>query len=350
MATPPNAPPKPGTRRPPPAPSTRRAALGISSEQQALLAGEALGLLSEQVESRIVHYRADLETNAELDAITAQVVAQLKAMQAAVRDNPAVQRTPEALEAEQIRVLSGLLRRLLGKNNLGEFTTQLLRPIGRRIAKLFFESELHEKTKADKERCIRLPEQGVYYVLSRYRHRIRAELDGFEYADGEVKSSTLELLEKLEHDLKTAFLSRRSRELHRVMTVLTCVLTDFFEQVLLANAEDFARSVVTGAGTSTHPTSVGYRVGSTAFQDFRDACQRQLMQRLVAHMSVDLVERLTAAEEPFLEETIAFFTTPRVYAETVDVLCDALYDHLHQQGFLDLPLDWRVQHTAQGAT
>src|SRR5262249_39221699 len=38
----------------------------------------ALGILEEQVQARIVHYRADLETNPELDGITAQVVASLK--------------------------------------------------------------------------------------------------------------------------------------------------------------------------------------------------------------------------------------------------------------------------------
>jgi hypothetical protein len=347
MATVPNA---GSPRRPPPAPSSRGATPAISPQQQHLLTVEALGLLSEQVESRIIHYRADLETNAELDAITAQVVAQLRVMQAAVRENPTFEPTPELLEKEQIRTLSGLIRKLLGKTSVGEFTTHLLRPIGRRIARLFFESELHEKTKADKERCIRLPEQGVFYVLQRYRHRIRAELNGFDYADPDVHTATMELLDKLEHDLKTAFLSRRSRELHRVMTVLTSVLTDFFEQILFEQAEDFARAVVTAAGTSSHPTSVGYRVGAKAFPDFRVACQREFMERLVAHASGDLVERLTASEQPFLEETITFFTTPRVYSETVDVLCDALYDYLHQQGFLDLPLDWRVQHTAAADT
>ena len=53
----------------------------------------ALGLLDEQLEARVVHYKADLETSPELDAITAQVVAQLKAMQQSVtKEAPAPQR------------------------------------------------------------------------------------------------------------------------------------------------------------------------------------------------------------------------------------------------------------------
>ena len=56
----------------------------MSDGQKEALAIQALGLLNEQVQARIVHYKGELETSPELDAITAQVVAQLKAMQAAV--------------------------------------------------------------------------------------------------------------------------------------------------------------------------------------------------------------------------------------------------------------------------
>ena len=55
----------------------------MSEGQKEALAIQALGLLNEQVQARIVHYKSELETSPELDAITAQVVAQLKAMQAA---------------------------------------------------------------------------------------------------------------------------------------------------------------------------------------------------------------------------------------------------------------------------
>ena len=74
------APPKPPTppNRRPPAPSA------LSQGQKDSLTVQALGLLNEQVQARIVHYKGELETNAELDAITAQVVAQLKAMQASI--------------------------------------------------------------------------------------------------------------------------------------------------------------------------------------------------------------------------------------------------------------------------
>jgi hypothetical protein len=50
----------------------------MSDAAKQALTLKALGLLNEQVQARIVHYKGEMETNAELDAITAQVVAQLK--------------------------------------------------------------------------------------------------------------------------------------------------------------------------------------------------------------------------------------------------------------------------------
>ena len=46
----------------------------MSNGQKEQLALQALGLLNEQIEARIVHYKADLETSPELVAFTAQVV------------------------------------------------------------------------------------------------------------------------------------------------------------------------------------------------------------------------------------------------------------------------------------
>src|SRR5690606_27005057 len=128
----------------------------------------------------------------ELDAVTAQVVEQLKAMQAAVQVEPGERESTEAIEEQQIAILTRLLQRVFGKDESSSLVTQHLNRIGRRVAKLFFESELHEKTRGDKEKTIYHAEQGVYYVLSRYKNRIAAELDGFDYVDDDIKQLTLE--------------------------------------------------------------------------------------------------------------------------------------------------------------
>lgn len=304
----------------------------------------ALGLLNEQVQARIVHYRGDMETSPELDAITAQVVAQLKEMQASLGNQAgAVRETPAAMEAKQIATLTQLLRRVCAEGDHGNLITQNLKPIGRRVAKLFFESELHEKTKGDKEKTIYHPEQGVYYVLQRYKNRIRTELEGFEYANNDVKEMTLELLVKIERDLQVAFLSRRSPELNRVMTIFTTVLVGFFQKYLPTRLEQMAKVAVRNSLTARQPNSVPYKILPDRFQPFREEWERLLMQQMVNFCGDELIDKLAQTEGEVRDETIKFFTDPHVYSETCEVTCDALYDFLCLEGFLDLPVDWRVK-------
>ena len=136
----------------------------------------ALGLLDEQLEARVVHYKADLETSPELDAITAQVVAQLKVMQQSVTKEAPARQSAEEIEAQAAHpsnCSAGLPKdgnRLRGLN------------LHRRaeIAKLFFESELHENTKGD--RTVLHPAEQACTTAPSLQNRLRAELEGFEYS------------------------------------------------------------------------------------------------------------------------------------------------------------------------
>jgi hypothetical protein len=315
----------------------------MSQGDKDALALRALGLMNEQVQARIVHYKGDMETSPELDAITARVVSQLRDMQAALSLSGAPGESADAIEARHAATLTELLGRVCSGGERGNLISQNLKPIGRRVAKLFFESELHEKTKGDKERTIRYAEQGVYYVLSRYKHRIRTELEGFEYASDEVKDATLELLGKTERELQVAFLSRRSPELNRVMTIFTTVLVDFFQTHLPSRLAQMAKIAIRNAHTARQPNSVGYKVLPDCFQAFRVEWERLLMQQMVNFCGDALMAELDPEANDVHEETVRFFTDPHVYSETCEVVCNALYDYLCLEGFLDLPVDWRVQ-------
>ncbi len=307
---------------------------------------QALGLLNEQVQARIVHYKGDLETNAELDAITAQVVAQLKAMQASISTGDERQ-TPEQVEAGQFRALTGLLGKVFSAES--QFTSRILKPLGRRIAKLFFESELHEKSKGDKEKSIYHPEQGVYYVLQRYKNRLRAELDGFEYANADVKEGSLALLAKLERDLQVAFLSRRSPELNQVMTIFAAVVSEFLQRHLPPRVEQMGKIVIRAARTARRPNSVSYKILVDAFPEFRAEWERVFMGQMVNFCGDELLSRLTQGDAQFHDETVKFFSDPHVFSESAGVICEELYDFLCLEGFLDLPVNWRVAlNDAQG--
>ncbi len=317
----------------------------LSQLEKEAITVRALGLLKDQIHARIVHYKAELATSPDLDAVTAQVVAQFKAMQAAAGSEHPPSAPPEQIEADQVRTFSTLLGRLLTRQGPASFATQTLKPVGRRIAQLFFESELHEKTHGDRGKVIAHAEQGVFYVLSRYRHRLRAELEGLEYQNEDIHELTLDLLDKLERDLKTAFLSRRSPELNRVMQVFVQVLTDFLTSHLPPRVEQMARLTIRHAQTSRQPNSLGHKIRADRFAEFRQQWERLMMEQMVFYCGDELFDRLSSADQPFHEETVKFFSDPHVFSETCEVLCDAIYDFLCLEGFLDLPLDWRVEYS-----
>lgn len=312
----------------------------MSEGQKQALTLEALGLLEEQVQARIVHYKGELQTNAELDAITAQVVAQLQAMQAAAASDRVKRQNPEEVEAQHTRLLAALLHKVFSSES--QFTSRILKPLGRRVAKLFFESELHEKSKGDKEKKIFHGEQGVYYVLTRYKNRLRAELEGFEFVDDEIKQNSLDLLAKFERDLQVGFLSRRSPELNQVMTLYASVVSDFLRNYLPPRLDAMAGNTIRAANTANQPTSVGYKLLADTFPEFRAQWERVFMEQMINYCGDELLARLTDAGSEYRDETIRFFSDAHVYSESAEVVCHELYDFLCLEGFLDLPLNWRV--------
>lgn len=319
----------------------------MSAGQKEQLTLQALGLLHEQVQARVIHYKGELETNAELDAITAQVVAQLKEMQVAAAQVAGSRQSPDEMEAQHMRSMALLLRKVFSSES--QFTTRILKPLGRRVAKLFFESELHEKSKGDKDKTLHHAEQGVYYVLARYKNRLRAELEGFEYADADVRQGSLDLLHKIERDLQVAFLSRRSPELNRVMTVYASVVSDFLRDYLPPRLDAMAKNTVVAARTARRPNSVGYKVLADAFPEFRAQWERVFMEQMVNCCGDELAVRLTQAGSDFHDETLRFFSDPHVYSDSAEVVCHELYDFLCLEGFLELPVNFRVAGAERSA-
>ena len=67
---------------PPPAPVNRAAPVPKATLARIELAENVLRLRDEQLKARVVYFEPQIQTNAELDAITAQVVAELQTLQA----------------------------------------------------------------------------------------------------------------------------------------------------------------------------------------------------------------------------------------------------------------------------
>jgi hypothetical protein len=336
---------------PPPAharPQIQAPAVGqtISQASKDAIAEHALGLLEEQVQARIVHYKAELETNPELDAITAQVVAQLRQMQeqmgATSSKGPGDR---AAIAAQQERTLATLLARLYPEGAPTLVVERRVKSILRNLAKVFFQSELHERTRgADGAvKVIQHGEQAMFYLLTRYHHRMKNELEHFDYVSDEIRERSLEVLSKLTKDMQDAFLSRRSSELKRIVGIFNNVLIELCTKVLPTIGASLAHEVIQQAGTADGK-AFGYKITKEAFPRFRAAFERRFMTRLVSFVEDQLVVRLADTAGPARDETIKFITDPAIFSMICGEISECTYEFLCNEGFLDLPPEWIESH------
>jgi hypothetical protein len=305
----------------------------------------ALGILEEQVQARIVHYRADLETNPELDAITAQVVASLKEVQAQATHATA---SREALRQSHVKLLRGLLERVFRAGAPSLLVERRLKEVHKKLARIFFQSELHEKTRANdaQVKVIQHGEQAIYYLLNRYKNRLETELGGFDYASDEVKERAFDLLMHFGKEMQDGFLARRSSELKRIVKVFQAVLVDFFCAHLAPASAALAEEVIVQSA-SFEGRAFAYKVTAEAFPRFRVAFERRLMMRLVGFVEDQLIAHLADTAGAERDETVQFITDPRVFSMIVGEVSEGVYEFLCNEGFLDLPTDWR--HSAAPA-
>jgi hypothetical protein len=331
----------------------------MSTRAKMSLAGVALQLRDEQLQARIVHYRAELETSPELDAVTAQVVAELHAMQrAAGADASGVfQATPvdrAQLEIELISTLKQMLSRLFRPDNLSSIIARKIAEANKRFARIFFESELCERIRgsAGEQKTMRFAAQALYLVFSRNEAFLTKELESFEYTSAsELEDAKTRLLD-LTKDLRNQFLSLTTPELNALVNHLNDVLVTFFRVELPPVIGELAWEVVkegrlADVTSSGQPGSArmraGYKITADAFPRFRATFERKFLERLVAYVEDGMLERIRAKENEFRSETLRFVADPQIFSDVCELVCDAVYDYLHNDGFLDLPTDWRIR-------
>lgn len=348
---PPLRPRSPGAAPPLPAAAAAPTHRPGGTPTQALknqIAEMALGLLEEQVQARIVHYKAELETNPELDAITAQVVAQLREMQGQASTDGRADKG--AVRASHEKTLGDLLGKLFRPEGLTLLVEKRLKEIHRKLARQFFQSELHDKTrgKDGAAKVIQHGEQAIFYLLVRYEHRMKNELAGFDYASDEVKERSFDLLARLAKEMQDAFLSRRSTELKRIVAAFHSVLVDFLCKQIAPAVRDLAQEVIAQSG-SWEGRAYAYKITSEAFPRFRGAFERRFMTRLVGFAEDQLHARLVDTAGNVQHETIQFITNPHVFSMICGELCDGVYEYLCNEGFLDMPPDYRAAQQTTAA-
>jgi hypothetical protein len=327
----------------------------MSTQAKMSLADVALALRDEQLEAKVVQYKSELATNPELDEVTAQVVRELQSLQAAARGAQApVSRPPEAdrsqLEIELIQSLKEMLGRIFRPGKLATVIERKLGEVTKRFARTFFASELHEKIRgsSDEVKVMRFPEQALYHALARVQDEILAHLGSFNYAGTKVEERAREHFSGMVKELRNDFLARTTPELNVLVKYLNEVLITFFVAELPPMLGELAWEVVKEARLGDAKTTAGYKISASAFPTFRLAFERRFLLRLVPFVEDEMLQRVREQARSFRAETIRLVADPSIFSNTCEVVCDAVYDMLYNDGFLDLPSDWRARLSAEG--
>jgi hypothetical protein len=215
--------------------------------------------------------------------------------------------------------------------------------VNKRFARLFFESELHEKLAGDDgtARTMRYSEQALYHLLVKSEPALLRDLDAFEYASADIQQATRETLTSWIIELRNEFLAKNTPELNALVKMLNRVLTRFFTQDLPPGNGELAWEVVKEAQLGRAHIRAGYKVSAEAFPRFRKAFETRFLQRLVTFAAEEMLQQTRASEGHFRSETLRFIADPHIYSDICELVCDAVYDYLYNEGFLDLPNDWK---------
>jgi hypothetical protein len=316
------------------------------------LAEFAFVLRDEQVQAKIALYRADLQTNPELDAITAQVVAELRALQEKVGREGSVPPPSNVkdLEAELTHAFTTHLERLFRQGKLAAVFERKLAVASKRFARLFFESELHEKIRGSQGelKTMRFAEQALFRVLTRFDQHLLLELESFEYESTEVLDRAKELFDGIVRELRNKYLGRTTPELNALVSHLNEVLNAFLTEELPPHVGEIATRVVREARLAHSKMTVSYKVSADGFVKLRAAYERAFLTLLVPYVEEEMLKRVRARDARFRVETIRFVADPHIFSDVCELICEATYDSLYNEGFLDLPADWRARLTDEG--
>jgi hypothetical protein len=321
----------------------------MSTPQKLSLANVAQALRDEQLQAKVVHYRADLQTSPELDAITAGVIAELRALQGAARQShPPETGDRTQIEIELIGSLKTMLARIFRPTSLASVVERKLAEASKRFARIFFESELHDKLRGSTTelKTMRFGEQALYHALSKHEAQLFEQLGTYEYETPEVLAEARDRLEQMLRELRNGFLSRTTPELNALVRFLNEVLSIFFLRELPPILGELAWAVVKEARLADATTSAGYKLAASAFPRFRVAFEKHFLERLVPFVEDEMLKRVREREGRFRAETIRFVADPQIFSDVCELVCDAVYDALYSDGFLDLPTDWRARLAA----
>ena len=110
---------------------------------------------------------------------------------------------------------------------------------------------------------------------------------------------------------------------------------------LAPGVTELAQEVIAQSG-SWEGKAYAYKITADGFPRFRATFERRLMTRLVGFAEDALHARLVDTAGNVQEETVQFITNPAVFSMICGEICDGVYEYLCNEGFLDMPADYRA--------
>ena len=297
-------------------------------------------LSDEQVGAKVVHYRADLETNPDLDAVTAGVVAELERARDGRSRSAKPRPLPEMIRASHERVLFALLRGILRSGARSLLVPRRVKRLDRRVARLYFETELEERARDGEVKLVRDGEQAIAYLLARHRESFGRELGTFAFESADVRRDAEHALARLVKTAQESFLAKRAQQLARIVRILNAVLGDFLGKHLPAHLQGFVAEVVAQSGCYEGRARKN-RIFADGFARFRAAFDRRFAVHLMGFVDDAAAALLDAEAVADREPILQFLADPRLFTLVAGELTEGIYEFLHQEGFLDLPDDFR---------
>jgi hypothetical protein len=333
-----------GRKPPPPVPPPARPRLPTpppvpaATKDRMALAATAMRLRDEQLRARVVYVDPSLATNAELDAITAQVVAELQELQRAGM-SAKMPADPQALEIELIKSLRELLEKMVSARR-EHFLRHKIETIQRKIANLYFASEVRGTPERALEQTFHHADEALLAALQRQHDAIVTDLGRFKYGNPVAKQQATDLLSRVEKKLAADVLARSRPDIEKLLFIFRDVLLVFFMKDFRDALGELAWEVVQKAQLARDGQDLTYKITEKQFTRFRAAFEERFMERLLAGIQAPLGARLGDGSHTFREETLRFAADPRIYADICAVMCNSIYEYLHGEGFLDLPVSW----------
>jgi hypothetical protein len=326
---------------PPPVRKVRTDATGqmVTTKAKMDTVHTATRLREEQIKARVVFYNADQETNKELDEVTAQVVAELRALQASQYAGSKQDKATN--EIEVIQALRGLLEKLLSGRR-ETFVRAQLEQVQRRVTKLFFNSILGGRDD-DSARVMQSHDHALYRALRKHESKIIADLEAMTYATPADKAEAIDVFRKQIRQLSLTFLSRTQPVLEKLLKIYCDVLAHFLFQDFVASLGEFSWEVIKESRVAQGQL-YGYKLAPEQFAAFRQVFDAKFLEKLVVSMQEPVLDALDGEVS---EDALRFAADPALYVEVCTVICNSIYDYLHGEGFLDLPVQWKAM-LAQG--